>query len=117
MNIKVKPILFGNFIPVNSYTEGEWVDGTFVEGGLSVTGKAIVMPWNVGKDKQIMEAGGYTSNDRKCYSYDILHDPSNAEEEREVEINGEWFKLSFIKEYNESTGNFYGLKRFKKVVV
>lgn len=115
--IKIKTILYGNKINVNSYTEGEWVDGIFVEGGLYIEGKAIVMPWNIGKDKNIMEAGSYTSNDRKAYSEDFLHDPSNTESEREVEINGEWFKLQFIKEYNENSTNFYGLKRFNKVVV
>ena len=115
--IKIKTILYGNKQSINVYSEQLWVDGVLTGGGLSSVGKAIVMPWNIGKDKNIMEAGSYTSNDRKAYSDDFLHDPSNAESEREVEINGEWFKLQFIKEYNENSTNFYGLKRFKKVVV
>jgi hypothetical protein len=111
--IKIKPILYGEFIDVNVYSSAEWIDGVLTQGTLQSVGSAIVMPWNTNKDKEYIQAGSYTVDDRKAYSYDKLHESSEV---REVVIGGVYYKLQYIKEYNESSGYFYGLKKFEKVV-
>lgn len=103
--INIKPILYGNFIDVTATVEGKYVDGEFVEGTQETVGKAIVMPWNTQKDTYYMESGGYTTDDRKAYSYDEFQANST------VEVDGIKYKIVYIPKYNEATIYFYGLKR------
>jgi len=103
--IKIKPILYGNFIDVSVAEEGKYVDGEFVEPTKKVAGKAIVMPWNTQKDKFYLESGGYTTDDRKAYSYDKFSSDS------EMEVDGNRYKIVYIPKYNEAEIYFYGLKK------
>ena len=107
--VYIKTILIGNFQDIDVYVSEHWDDNNnLIPAGYSKTAKAIVMPWNMQKDRLVIEAGAYRIDDLKAYTKDKLHESS---EEIDIIYKGEKYKAKYIRQYNENDTYFYGLKK------